>query len=174
MEEKMNKISYEMSMRLIQNYNALNKSYKNLSEAMKDTKDLSEGQNNIEKFQEIYIGINELLLWIVTTNDWFERNGDSSYKRRRKKSKKGRQILGIRYAFNRFKHNMDSINLHSTGFSAESIENKEIKWMPVIEDNENFKNQFENYETYIQGRSVIKSFTDVVDFLRNEFQRTKF
>lgn len=164
MGEEMKKISYEKSMRLNQNYNALNKSYKNLSEAMKNT----------ERFQEIYIAIGEMLLWVITTNDWFERNGDDDYRKRRKQSQKGRQILGIRYVFNRFKHNMDSINLHSTGFSTELIQNKEVKWMPVTMSDEDFPSQFEHYKLYIQDKNVMKSFTDAVDFLRNEFQRTKF
>lgn len=158
------KYLYEQSMRLQQNYHALNKSYSNLSKVMK----------NIENHQEIYTSIGETLLWVITTNDWFEKNGENDYLKRRKRSQKGQQILGIRYAFNRFKHNMDSINLHSVGFSTEPIENKEIKWMPVREGNEKFQSQFDNYRMYIQGKIVIESFTDVVEFLREEFQRTIF
>jgi len=160
----MKKLSYEQSMRLKQNYYALNKSYDNLSKAM----------NNTENYQEIYIGINEMLLWIITTNDWFEKNGKIDYKSRRNKNKKGQQILGLRYVFNRFKHNMNSINMHSTGFFAETIKSKEIKWLPVIEKKKKFENQFNNYKQYTQDKKVMKSFTNGVEFLREEYQKMMF
>lgn len=174
MKEKMNKIPYVKSMRLQQNYHALNRSYDNLFEAMTNANNLSENKNNVEKFQEIYIGINELLLWVITTDEWFINNGKIDYTDRKKASPKGQQILGLRYVFNRFKHNMNSINLYSTGFFGQSINSEDIKWLPVIERNKKFRRQFKCYKKYTKDNNVMKSFTDAVEFLRDEFQRTQF
>ncbi len=167
----MNELPYELSIRLAFNNNSIRSSYGKLKKALDTSDD-----------QEIYTAIGELLLWVVTTDDWHNTNGLTEYKKRKREDDQVKILFGMRHAFNCLKHNMAIFQIHQKegGFEFPLVfplEIKEIKvvWMSagkvLIGEH---KNQAENYIKHLQGKEVLDTFQDVVTFLNREYAKVKF
>lgn len=164
-------LPYELSMRLMFNNNSVRDSFQKLKVAIKS-------KDN----QEIYTAIGELLLWVVTTDEWHIKNGLDDYKQRKGKDEGGKILYGMRHAFNCLKHNMSFFQIHHKegGFSfpiSSPLKIKEITilWMAAGDIlNGEHVNQKENYIKYLQGKEVIETFENVITFLNKEFAKIQF
>ncbi len=164
---------YELRMRLKFNLYACRTAKDRLEKAI---------ENNDN--HEIYTAIGELLLWIMTTNEWFIKHGLKDYKRRANRDPKGTLILGLAHAYNSMKHNMDFFTIHykNAGFSFNNIDFANLDFRPSavrwIYAGELLKGVFEsqriNYIKYIEGKEVLDTFNDALLFLNNEAQKYLF
>ncbi|HGH7180734.1 hypothetical protein [Bacillus luti] len=125
----------------------------------------------------IYAALGEVLLWINVTHDWHKKN-NGKYVHRLNINQKKNLILGIRFAYNLVKHNLDFIVLHQEdgGFSFPmefSIEIPELKivWTQASDipvNNSEFKGQRNHYISHLQGEKVLDTVNEVFDYLMSE------
>lgn len=127
---------------------------------------------------EVYASIGELLLWILTTEEWHREHNKHKYERDRKYY--GNTIKGLRHAYNMVKHNMEFFEIHrkkiySSGFNAftfNSVGFNEYRvvyrWI-IIENihapDKRYANQYENYIKYIQDKEILSTFKNAINFL---------
>lgn len=164
-------LPYEKKIRLKYNMHSISSSFKKLENAVSKLND-----------QEIYTAIGELLLWVVTTDDWHRKNGEYDYKKRMEKDKNGVILLGMRHAFNSLKHNMSIFQIHDKEGGLEfpitfplEISETSVIWMTAGETlNGKYPEQKENYIKYLEGIDIIETFKDALRFLGNEFQSIMF
>ncbi|WP_336822931.1 hypothetical protein [Sporosarcina sp. USHLN248] len=141
--------------------------------------------------KEIYTAIGELLLWTLTTEEWHWKH-NKTLNKRRNRNKNGQVLLGLRFAYNAMKHNMNFYEIHydnTKGFSFPfsfpiHFEIKNILWVKTDEKfeytndfhnvkEENYKKQLSNYRRYIEGKDVSITFDKAIEFLREEYERIK-
>lgn len=169
----MKNLKYEQSIRLMFNHNSIRASFKKLEKSIIS--------DNIDD-QFIYTAIGELLLWVVTTDEWHQIHGLGDYKKRRNKNTDGEIIFGMRHAFNMLKHNMAFFQIHRKNGGLEfpmtfPIEKDEItvNWMPAGDVlNGKYPEQKENYINYLEGKDVLETFSKVITFLNEEYTRIRF
>lgn len=156
--------------RLEYNHYAIDKSLERLKDAL---------SRAIEK--ELYLEIGNLLLWVLTTDEWHCKNNTPGYTDRKKVDSKGILLFGLRHAYNLIKHDMKCIQLHRNhveskltfpleipeeGFELGSIQ---VLW----EENKEFKgydNQKKIYLEQMNGKYVLLAFEEAIQFLQNEKQ----
>ncbi|PLR76140.1 hypothetical protein CU633_17270 [Bacillus sp. V3-13] len=169
----MGELLYEQRMRLKYNLYACRTAYKRLENAIK------ENDNH-----EIYAAIGELLLWVMTTHEWYKKHGNPNYLQRLKEDSHGVFLFGLSHAYNSLKHNMKLFILHNKedGFSFNNIDFNNFDFRPyklfwVTSVNildEGFENQRRNYEKYIEGKDVPDTFNSALIFLNQEAQSILF
>jgi hypothetical protein len=156
-------------IRLTYNQKALYDAHERLLKAVQ--------KNNDEK---IYSSIGELLLWVLTSDEW-HLNNNKEYRKRRGKSDNGKVILGLRHAYNAVKHNMDFIKIHKSeggffplSFKEEFFNPVKIHWVKadgVLEGE--WASQKRNYEQFIEGKEVLETFNMAINFLNQEYSKVK-
>ncbi|RST59720.1 hypothetical protein D5F11_011500 [Siminovitchia terrae] len=164
-------LPYEQDMRLAFNNDSIRLSFQKLKEAIQSTDN-----------QEVYTAIGELLLWVVTTDEWHIENGLADYKERKGKDEDGKILYGMRHAFNCLKHNMSFFQIHHKKGGLEypitsPLETKEITilWMPAGNIlNGKHESQKKNYIKYVEGREVVETFKSAITFLNKEFAKVTF
>ena len=167
----MRPLKYELSMRLMFNNNSIRSSFEKLKVAIKSLDN-----------QEIYTAIGELLLWVVTTDEWHTKNGLADYKHRKGKDEGGKILYGMRHAFNCLKHNMTFFQIHHKegGFQFPitfplEIQEINILWMPAGDIlNGEHESQKVNYIKNLQGKEVVETFEGAITFLNKEFAKINF
>lgn len=130
--------------------------------------------------------LSELLMWICISDEWhFKNNNEDKYYDDIKSEKiGGNYVKGLRYAFNSIKHVMTFTTFTRTTGTKEIFINgyqtedyaTESKWADVdnlIEYDERYKNQRENYKKYVEGKPVIETVNAACDFLYTEYIKTK-
>ncbi|SCG82729.1 hypothetical protein DW1_1156 [Proteiniborus sp. DW1] len=157
--------------RLENNEYALNMAYKRL-------------KNSITSSQEkdIYSAIGELLLWILTTDEWHKEHNDKDYKNRRNNDEDGRLLLGLRYAYNLMKHNMEFFHVFEANeggiefpfsFPLE-IPASFAEWIVLTEDMKTgIPKQINNYIKYLERKNVLTTFDLAIRFLKKESATVK-
>ncbi|SDM17088.1 hypothetical protein [Bacillus sp. OK048] len=168
----MSELKYEQKMRLKFNHYASGKAYKRLEKAIEEAND-----------HEIYSGIGELLLWVMTTHEWHIEHGLPDYLNRTGEDEKGVLLFGLKHAYNSMKHNMKLFVIHNkTGFNFNSIDFNNldfslyaVRWInaPNLLDG-GYPNQQRNYVRYLEGKDVLETFNDALQFLNNEMQTLFF
>lgn len=169
----MKEIKFTQSMRLGFNHNSVRESYQKLKKAIE-----TDSPNDLD----IYTAIGELLLWVVTTDEWHIKHGLKDYKSRRNKDKNGEILFGMRHAFNMVKHNMDFFQIHRKNGGTKFpitfpliIEKVKVVWMQAGDIlNGQYPDQKENYIKYLEGKEVLETFGEVITFLNNEHARIRF
>lgn len=164
-------INLEHKLRLKFNQYACRKAYKRLETAINENDD-----------HEIYATTGELLLWVLTTEEWHLSHGDDDYKKRRDNSVNGILIKGLRHAYNMVKHNMEFISIHhkegglTLPFTLPmTLPVIKVLWMSAGEVlNGRHPNQKENYVKHIEGKEVLKTFSQVMIFLNSESKKYIF
>lgn len=159
-------------MRLMYNHNSIRASFQKLEKAT-SSDDLDD--------QDIYTAVGELLLWVVTTDEWYKIHGLKDYKSKRNKDENGKILFGMKHAFNMLKHNMAFFQIHRKDGGFEfpitfpmEIEEITINWMPAGDVlNGKYPEQKGNYINYLEGKEVIETFKKVITFLNNEYERIK-
>ncbi len=155
--------------RLENNIYALNSAYDRLMKSI---------DNRIER--DIYSAIGELLLWVLTTDEW-NLIYNNKYIDRKKNDSDGQVLFGLKHAYNLMKHNMNFYKIHKEEggitfpitFPLE-IPKIEVVWDTLTEDvNGKFKNQEKNYKTYLEGKSVIEVFDRAINYLIREMKKVK-
>lgn len=159
------KVNKESIKRLKNNHYALQKAYQRLVEALELNHD-----------GEIYAATGEMLLWMMTTNEWHIKHQKERYKKIRNKSKTGQILFGLQHAYNSMKHNMNFIKIHEKegGFEFPiefPIESPPITvhWTSVDKLSEGYEDQVENYTRYVEGKEVLETFEQALSFL-NEME----
>ncbi|MCF6461507.1 hypothetical protein [Clostridium sp. Cult3] len=156
--------------RLKNNEYALRKAYSRLENSL---------ENRNEK--DIYSSIGELLLWVLTTDEWHIEHNDDKYKNRRNNDINGQVLSGLRYAYNLMKHNMDFYTIHREegGMSFPisfplDIPEITINWKTLNKDMESgYESQIRNYKKCIQGKTILETFDKAIKFLDEENRRIK-
>jgi len=97
----MTKYSYEQRIRLQFNNNALRAAHQRFKKA--------DFQLNAS---EGYAAIGEILLWLLTTEEWHLVHRKTLYCEEKAKTDAGKTIKGLKYSYNLMKHNMKFSNLH--------------------------------------------------------------
>jgi|SRR5690625_1107495 len=157
-------IDFQAKIRLKFNRHASRTAYERLKVA-----------TNENDSHEIYTAIGELLLWVITTEEWHLAHGDKDYIKRRNEGK-GVLIKGLRHAYNMVKHNMDFINIHQKegGLTfplefPESIPEITVVWMKAGEVlTGRHESQKDNYINFVEGKEVLKTFNRALTFLNGE------
>nr|DAL96934.1 MAG TPA: hypothetical protein [Caudoviricetes sp.] len=157
--------------RLDNNIYALDMAYKRLQNSL---------NSNEEK--DIYSAVGELLLWVLTTDEWHREHNDRNYENRLYNDDNGQVLLGLRYAYNLMKHNMDFYDIHNKiqgGVFLPAVlpivfPPPTVYWRFLDEDMESgYKNQVDNYKKHIQGREIITTFDNAIAFLNKENDNIK-
>jgi len=169
----MKELKYEQSIRLMFNHNSIRLSFQKLEKAI-SSDDLDD--------QEIYTTVGELLLWVVTTDEWHKIHGLRGYKSRRNKDEDGNIIFGMKHAFNMLKHNMAFFQIHRKDGGFEfpisfpmEIEEITVNWMPAGDILiGKYPDQKENYIKYLEGKEVLETFSKVITFLNKEYANIRF
>ena len=139
---------------------AMVKSYEHMVDEINDI--LSGTVYSVEERQRLFYVCGTCLHWIL---DYAERTNVSEENKK--------IISAFRFANNALKHNLNLYELTvQTGgldFPIEfpvSVETKVIKWKE-LEDSGRYKNQYDNYVTYLQGKAVVESCKMVINILLN-------
>ncbi|MEC5422399.1 hypothetical protein QGM71_02700 [Virgibacillus sp. C22-A2] len=163
----MSDLKYEHKMRLKFNQYSSRTAYKRLKEGINTNND-----------HEIYAATGELLLWIMTTDEWHLEHGMEDYIDRRNKNKNGMLLNGMRHAYNMMKHNMGFFQIHQKEgglkFPVRFPVNFKItvRWVVAGEVlNGTYPNQKQNYIKHLEGKEVIQTFSQVLTFLNVENQK---
>lgn len=154
--------------RLENNHYALDKAYERLKESIESNHD-----------PEIYAATGELLLWVIAIDEWHRLESQKVYEDKRDNDADGVLLTGMRFAVNLIKHSMDFIQIHHKkgGFTFPAtypIIFNEIKviW---VEANNLPKSKYEKpkgkYINTIEGKEVLSTFDQAINFLRQESQR---
>ncbi|GKV55962.1 hypothetical protein NCCP2222_19090 [Sporosarcina sp. NCCP-2222] len=179
-EEEAKKDFSDPLRRLANNHYAMEKARERLRVAI-------EAKDN----KEIYTAIGELLLWVLTTEEW-HWNHDKPFKKRRNIDDRGQLLFGLRFAYNAMKHNMNFYEIHfgrSSGFTFPfsfpvRFAIKNILWIKADEkfelskedrifNEKSYKEQLLNYKRYIEGKDVSITFDKAMEFLHEEYERIK-
>lgn len=128
--------------------------------------------------QDIYTSLGETLLWVLVTDEWHIAH-NPGYIDRRNVHNDGMILLGLRHAYNMVKHNMNimQVHQHEGGFSFPlefplEILPISVHWMKAgIKLEGKYKKQKMHYEEHIEGKEVVGTFEDSLEFLREEYQR---
>lgn len=156
--------------RLENNEYALNMAYKRLIKSI---------NNTIEK--DIYVGIGELLLWVMTTDEWHIKH-NRGYKNRRNNDENGQLLLGLRHAYNLMKHNMEFYSVHKADKGGIEfpisfplvIPAPFAEWKVLTEEMKTGNpKQIDNYIEYIESKNVISTFGFAIEFLEKESKAIK-
>lgn len=150
--------------RLDYNHNSMNKANEKLRKAIEINDD-----------QEIYEATGELLMWIITTDEWHKK-WNNGYRKRKSRSEEGQYIYGLLHAYNSIKHNMNFIKIHRTDggltlpmtFPAK-IEKITFHWIDskgVLEEGR--RDTIENYKKYIEGKELVATLDSSIKFLNRE------
>ncbi|PJO45133.1 hypothetical protein [Lysinibacillus xylanilyticus] len=119
----------------------------------------------------------ELITWITNTDELLKINFDS-YRVEKSKNKKTKgEILGIRHAFNLFKHDMAILSLEEKKYSphvkTEAIDCVWINtvWLDIkdIHFEAKYKSARTAYVRNLQGKTLYETFNSVVDFLNRQY-----
>ena len=159
--------------------NIINRLKNNEYAMMKSFDLLKEAIGNFDR-REIYKYIGELLLWIITTEEWHLKHNENSYTE--SKQNEGNQIIsGLRAAYNLVKHNMlfDYLHTESNGlYAGENVfcgmglycTSPTIIWDYFDSSIHELKyeKQAESYKKYLSGRNMILTFEKAVRFLEEE------
>ncbi|WP_433771749.1 hypothetical protein [Bacillus wiedmannii] len=153
---------------------ALKISHERLTRAFRGTNDEN----------KMYATLGETLLWIITTNDWHIEFNKKIYLMRQRNDIRGRVIFGLRHAYNMVKHNMNFIELHKTEAVPQFTFPVEppvtfclIKglWKDIsnIPCEVKYGNQKQKYIKYIQGKEILETVNQAIDFLLEENEKYK-
>lgn len=144
---------------------------------------MSDKQNSVS----YAASLSELLMWICISDEWHFKNNnkDKYYDKIKSEKTGGNYVKGLRYAFNSIKHVMTFTALTRTtgrkeifisGYQTEDY-TTESKWANIdnlIEYDEQYKNQRDNYKKYIEDKPVIETVNAACDFLYNEYIKLRF
>lgn len=155
--------------RLENNHYALEKARERLRAAL-------ESRNN----KEIYTATGELLLWVLTTDEWHCKHYKKKYTDRRDNDVKGRTLPGLRHAYNAMKHDMNFITIHQKKggltfpFSFPlSFPPITVRWTSGDDLNVRSESQAKRYKECLEGNEVSDTFDTVIEFLYSEYERIK-
>lgn len=154
--------------RLENNHYAMDKAYERLKKSM-------ETNHN----QEIYAATGELLLWVVAIDEWHRLEKQKSYEDKRDNDDDGVVLTGMRFAINSIKHSMDFIQIHhKKGDSTFPTTFPTVFFKPEVIWTEarnipkgKYEKQTEKYINAIEGKEVLPTFDQALNFLRQESQR---
>lgn len=154
--------------RLENNHYALGKAYQRLKKAI-----------DLNHDEEIYSATGEMLLWVMTTNEWHLKH-NKEYRHNRNNSDSGRILFGLLHAYNSMKHNMIFVKIHEKegGFTLPisfplSAPPITVHWISAEKVNEGYENQVDNYKKYVEGREILETFEQALSFL-NEIKGNSF
>ena len=120
----------------------------------------------------------ELITWITNTDDLMKRNF-SLYRDEKNNDLKARlNILGIRHAFNLFKHDMAILSIEEKKYTPYiRTEDKEcvmvhIVWLDIksIPFNPKYKKARTAYVKNLQGKTLYETFNNVIIFLNKQYR----
>ncbi|WP_121615202.1 hypothetical protein [Virgibacillus halodenitrificans] len=159
-------IDYPEKMRLKSNIYSYNTALKRLEKAIDQNDDC-----------EVYASVGELLLWILTTEEWHIAH-NKRYRSEKNKSDSGLVIYGLRHAYNMVKHNMNFFEIYeiksSGGFNSFQFNTtqfngtREYRWINgvnVIDSDKTNGKQYNNYVSYLQGKEISSTFKNSIVFL---------
>lgn len=133
----------------------------------------------------MYATLGETLLWVIAINDWHMEFNKRDYSYSQKQDTRGDLIFGLRHAYNMVKHNMNFIELHKTEavpefafpvfeppvtFCLIKVLWKDIRNIPC---ERRYENQKQNYIEYLQGKEVLETINQAIDFLLEENEKYK-
>ena len=130
---------------------------------------------------EIYTATGELLLWVLTTDEWHKKHYKNAYEERRDNNEKGQLLLGLIHAYNSMKHNMNFIEIHQrkggVNFASFSFPLAfppiTVHWTTIGQLNEGGKRRIKDYIDFIEGKEIISTFDTAIEFLYEEYERIK-
>lgn len=170
----------ERIKRLRNNEYAMGQAYQRLNKAIREVNE-----------QDTYASICEVLLWVITTNDWHVENKELNpdYKKRQSKDPNGQKIFGLRHAHNLMKHQMSFYTIHDGHKGGVKFPIKfplkfpppYAKWAILIVDMEgctkglkqSSEEQANNYRKYIEGKDVLVTLDAAIEYLKRESKRIK-
>lgn len=153
----------DLDLRIERNIKIINNKKKELWEATQH-----------RNFDEVYRTTMELLNWIVNSDDWFLKN-DPNYKIFKEKDLEIDGIfLGMRQAYNSFKHNMSIISVEEKkylDFIVPEYKIEQIAWLSSVEldDVMNSKTAYQAYKDYLEDKSVLETFNKAISFLNGRY-----
>lgn len=158
----------EVQERLKRNIKIIRNEYCNLMELIQ-----------LDNEEEIYRSVAELLNWTINTDDLMYKNYNSYRNNKKKNERITKILLGLRHAFNSFKHNMGIPGVEASKlFPCIKTENwalqiKHVVWIDpnlVVpnKDDENAKRNFEAYKKYLKNKPVLSTFKEAIEFLEKE------
>ncbi len=137
---------------------------------------------NSNQEKDIYSAIGELLLWVLTTDEWHKKHNNADYKNRRNNNEDGQILLGLRHAYNLVKHNMEFFKVHEANeggiefpisFPLE-IPAPYAEWKVLTKDMKTGSPiQIDNYSKYIESKNVISTFDSAINFFEKENEKVK-
>ncbi|NJP37928.1 hypothetical protein [Alkalicoccus luteus] len=151
--------------RLSTNHLAIKISYKRLEEAV---------ENRDE--EAVFISLSELLLWIITTEEWHKKYNRSVYFKERKEKGCISLMKGIRHAYNAAKHDMELLKFTTTqgGFSFPMEFPMEFGRVKVIWEKSDVYNKFsyeeqlKGYQKCLEGKEIMATLTEIIEFLNKQ------
>lgn len=112
-------------------------------------------------FDGVYRLTFEVLSWVVNSDDWFKLNYSGYEQEMKTVSKNPKLLLGLKQAYNSFKHNMTIISVEEKNYDLIllSYPVEQIVWLPSIElkDEKNSKAAFKSYCEFVEGQSVLET-----------------
>ncbi|RSL33842.1 hypothetical protein D7Z54_09130 [Salibacterium salarium] len=151
--------------RLENNEYAIDKTHKRMKQAIND-----------RDHHDIFVTVGELLLWVITTDDWHVTHNDSNYPQRKINDEYGQKLLGLRHSFNLLKHNLKFVEMHEEkgGLTLPftllaTLPPIKVLWKKAGDELvTNRQSQKENYEKFIEGEEIIETFDKAIHFLKSE------
>lgn len=170
----------ERIKRLRNNEYAMVQAYQRLKKAIREVNE-----------KDTYASICEVLLWVITTNDWHVENKELNpdYKKRQSKDPNGQKIFGLRHAHNLMKHQMNFYTIHDGHKGGVRFPIKfplkfpppYAKWAILTFDMEkctkdlkqSSAEQANNYRKYSEGEDVLVTLDAAIEYLKREGKRIK-
>lgn len=162
-------------IRLMHINNGLRDSYRRFNKCLKDEATVST--------MVVSNALSELLMWICISDEWhMQNNKDGQYRKSRHTTPGGRYVKGLRYAFNSIKHVMSFMSLIGTTGSKIFLREEyhiadfttDVIWLdadPLIEYDDEFKHQRENYIKYVEREKVVDTINTACRFLNDEYDK---
>jgi hypothetical protein len=151
--------------RLARNHKAMDLAFSRLEEAMKD-RDKDTG----------FISIAELLLWIITTEEWHKKYNQKVYSDQKRKDNCIDLMSGIRHAHNASKHDMEFVNFHESkgGFSFPM--RFPVKFGPIkgvwsttdVYNDGSLEKQLKSYKKTMEGKEILETLKQAMEFLSRQ------
>lgn len=128
--------------------------------------------------REIYLELGNLLLWVLTADEWLKKN-DRTYISRRSSESTGDLLKGLRHAYNLIKHDVQCIQLHEIHeeplFSFPITGTFEVGLIYFVwAENKEFEGHKSQKKVYLQemvGQSLKDVFEKTIPFIEKESKK---
>lgn len=130
-------------------------------------------------FDAVYRLTFETLNWIVNSDEWFKKNYPAYQEELSETVHNDLFLLGLRQAYNSFKHNMDVISVEEKNYDMKlklgenEVPIERIVWLASmeLEDTNNSKAAFNAYCDFIEGASVLETFSEANRILSRVYSK---